>query len=234
MYWSITIKLIIGMVGVLLFLRMTGKTQMANLTPLDTVNTIVLGALVGSIIYMPDTRVWILGFAMLVWFILNILVRLLLRVNYFSKLIHGEPETLISDGKIDLEMLKRNNLGIDQFRAKLRESDIFSLLDVDEVVFETDGEFTIIKKNKGSESYLMISNGDIVKEELEKSGHNEGWLKKNLNDLGYEKYDELFAAEYTPKRGFYVIDKEGNIMNKNKKGEVNKIDEIDMDSSSGS
>ncbi len=56
MYWSIVIKLIIGMIGVLLFLRMTGKTQMANLTALDTVNTIVLEALVGSIIYMPDTR----------------------------------------------------------------------------------------------------------------------------------------------------------------------------------
>ncbi len=227
MYWSIVIKLIIGMIGVLLFLRMTGKTQMANLTPLDTVNTIVLGALVGSIIYMPDTRVWILGFAMLVWFVLNMLVRLLLRINFFSKLIHGEPETLIKDGRIDLQMLKRNNLGIDQFRAKLRESEIFSLLDVDEVVFETDGEFTIIKKSKGSESYLLISNGDIVKEELESSGHDEDWLNKHLGELGYEKYDELFAAEYTPERGFYVIDKEGNIMNKNKEGEVNKVDEVD-------
>jgi len=217
------------MIGVLLFLRMTGKTQMANLTPLDTVNTIVLGALVGSIIYMPDTRVWILGFAMLVWFILNILVRLLLRVNFFSRIIHGEPEIIIKDGKINLEIMKKNNLGIDQFRAKLRESEIFSLLDVDEVVFETDGEFTIIKKNKGSESYLLISNGDIVKEELKSSGHDENWLKKHLSDLGYENYDELFAAEYTPKRGFYVIDKDGNIMNKNKQGEVNKVDELDMD-----
>lgn len=119
-------------------------------------------------------------------------------------------------------MLKRNNLGIDQFRAKLRESEIYTLLDVDEVVFETDTEFTIIKNNKGSESYLLINNGDIVKEELKSSGHDENWLNKNLTDLGYEKYDDLFAAEYTPERGFYVIDKEGNIMNKNK--EVNKVD----------
>lgn len=212
-----------------MFLRMTGKTQMANLTPLDTVNTIVLGALVGSIIYMPDTRVWILGFAMLVWFLLNMLVRLLLRINFFSKLIHGQPETLIKDGRIDLEMLKRNNLGIDQFRAKLRESEIFSLLDVDEVVFETDGEFTIIKKRKGSESYLLVNNGEIVEEKLEESGHDEEWLKKHLSDLGYKKLKEVFAAEYTPERGFYIIDMDGNIMNKNKQGEVNKIDEVDMD-----
>lgn len=228
MYWSITIKLILGMIGVLLFLRMTGKTQMANLTPLDTVNTIVLGALVGSIIYMPDTRVWILAFAMLIWFILNMLVRLLLRINYFSKLIHGEPETLIKDGKIDLKMLKRNNLGIDQFRAKLRESEVYSLLDVDEVVFETDGKFTIVKQRDGSESYLLISNGEVVEKELEESGHNEEWLKEHLSKLGYNEFDEVFCAEYTPKRGFYIIDRDGNIMNKNKKGEVNKVDEINI------
>lgn len=216
------------MIGVLLFLRMTGKTQMANLTPLDTVNTIVLGALVGSIIYMPDTRVWILAFAMVVWFLLNILVRLLLRLNFFSRLIHGEPEVLIKDGKINLEIMKRNNLGIDQFRAKLRESDVFSLLDVDEVVFETDGKFTIIKKNKGSESYLLISNGEIVKEELQSSGYDEDWLEKQLSDFGYEKTVDIFAAEYTTKRGFYVIDKDGNILNKNKEGDVNKVDEIDI------
>lgn len=125
------------MMGVLLFLRMTGKTQMANLTPLDTVNTIVLGALVGSIIYMSDTRIWILGFAMLVWFILNIAVRGLLKINFFNKLIHGKPDFLIREGKLDMKVLDKNNLGIDQFRAKLREKEILSLLDVDEAVFET-------------------------------------------------------------------------------------------------
>ncbi|MCD7899851.1 MAG: DUF421 domain-containing protein [Bacteroides sp.] len=178
---------------------------------------------------MPDTRFWILGFAMLIWFILNLLVRWLLRVNLFSKLINGEPEILIKDGKIDMTILKRNNLGIDQFRAKLRESEIFSLLDVEEVVFETDGEFTIIKKKSGSESFLLISNGEIVEEQLKDSGHDKSWLQKNLKELGYDKMEEIFCAEYTPRRGFYIIDMDGNIMNKNKKGEVHKVDEIDID-----
>ncbi|MCC8146744.1 MAG: DUF421 domain-containing protein [Bacteroidales bacterium] len=229
MYGSIVIKLIIGMLGVLLFLRMTGKTQMANLTPLDTVNTIVLGALVGSIIYMPEAHVWILAFSMLVWFILNLLIRLLLRLDFFSKLIHGESEFIIRDDKINMEIMKKNNLSMDQFRAKLRESDIFSLHEVEEVVFETDGEFTIIKKKNGSESYLLINDGKIVEEELEETGHDKEWLVKNLKELGYDKIEEIFCAEYTTKRGFYIVDMEGNIMKKNKKGEVHKIDEVDLD-----
>ena len=58
MYLSIAIKLLVGMLGVIFFLRISGKTQMAQLTPLDSVNSFVLGALVGGVIYNPDTPVW--------------------------------------------------------------------------------------------------------------------------------------------------------------------------------
>ena len=202
------------MLGVLIFLRMTGKTQMANLTPLDTVNTIVLGALVGSIIYMPDTRVWILAFAIVVWFVLNILVRLLLRINFFKDLIHGKPEFLIKDGKINLKTLQKNHLGIEQFRAKLRESNIFSLLDVNEVVFETDGELTIIKKKEKEDSYLLVNNGDILEDNLKEANHDKKWLEQELAGLGYSEIKKIFCAEYTPNRGFYIIDMDGSILNK--------------------
>ena len=33
MYLSIAVKLLIGMLGLILFLRISGKTQMAQLTP---------------------------------------------------------------------------------------------------------------------------------------------------------------------------------------------------------
>ena len=36
-YINIALKLITGMLGILVFLRITGKAQMAQLTPLDTV-----------------------------------------------------------------------------------------------------------------------------------------------------------------------------------------------------
>ena len=36
-YVNIALKLITGMLGILVFLRITGKAQMAQLTPLDTV-----------------------------------------------------------------------------------------------------------------------------------------------------------------------------------------------------
>lgn len=37
MYLTIIVKIVVGMLGVLFFLRISGKTQMAQLTPLDSV-----------------------------------------------------------------------------------------------------------------------------------------------------------------------------------------------------
>ena len=48
-YISITLKLVTGMIGILAFLRITGKAQMAQITPLDTVSAFVIGALVGGV-----------------------------------------------------------------------------------------------------------------------------------------------------------------------------------------
>lgn len=65
-YIGITLKLVTGMIGILAFLRITGKAQMAQLTPLDTVSAFVIGALVGGVLYNPDMSVWHLLFALAV------------------------------------------------------------------------------------------------------------------------------------------------------------------------
>ena len=57
-YVNIALKLITGMLGILVFLRITGKAQMAQLTPLDTVSAFVIGALVGGVLYNPDMSMW--------------------------------------------------------------------------------------------------------------------------------------------------------------------------------
>ena len=59
---TIAIKLIAGMLGVLFFLRIIGKAQMAQITPLDTVSAFVIGALVGGVAYSPDVNVLYLLF----------------------------------------------------------------------------------------------------------------------------------------------------------------------------
>ena len=52
-YIAIALKLVTGMIGILVFLRIAGKAQMAQITPLDTVSAFVIGALVGGFYTIP-------------------------------------------------------------------------------------------------------------------------------------------------------------------------------------
>lgn len=46
---------------------------------------------------------------------------------------------IVQGGKINLKEFRRNGLEMEQFRTMLRENGIFSMFEVDEVRFETNG-----------------------------------------------------------------------------------------------
>lgn len=107
MYLSIAIKLLVGMLGVIFFLRISGKTQMAQLTPLDSVNSFVLGALVGGVIYNPDTPVWYLVFAFAVWTAANVSLRYLMRFHRIRRAIKGDSVMLVRDRRLVMREFRR-------------------------------------------------------------------------------------------------------------------------------
>ena len=89
-YLSIALKLVTGMIGILAFLRLAGKAQMAQITPLDTVSAFVIGALVGGVLYNPDMSMWHILFALAVWTGFNMLVRFCMRSARLRHFIKGE------------------------------------------------------------------------------------------------------------------------------------------------
>ena len=105
----ITVKIIVGMLGVLFFLRISGKTQMAQITPLDSVNAFVLGALVGGVIY-SDLSVWYLVFALGMWTVVNMSIRYLLKFKFMRRLIKGDAVMIVKNGQMNMKEFKRNNL----------------------------------------------------------------------------------------------------------------------------
>ncbi len=108
---SIVVKILVGMLGVLIFLRISGKTQMAQLTPLDSVNAFVLGALVGGSIYSPEMSVWYLVLALGVWTVFNMLIRFLLRFKHLRRLIKGDTVMIVRDGSSDATGSKWSSSG---------------------------------------------------------------------------------------------------------------------------
>ena len=210
-YGAIAMKLIVGMIGILAFLRITGKAQMGQLTPLDTVSAFVIGALVGGVLYNPDMTTWHLIFALAVWIAFNMLVRFAMRSAYLRHLIKGESVFLVKDGVLNFRNFKRNSLEMEQFRLMLRQKGIFSMFDVDDVLFEANGAVTVLSPGQTAYSVLLVNNGEIVESSLAQFNHSQEWVQKAIKRNGFRSPSELFCMEWTPRKGFYFVTFEGNV-----------------------
>ena len=210
-YISITLKLVTGMIGILAFLRITGKAQMAQITPLDTVSAFVIGALVGGVLYNPDMSMLHIIFALIVWTGFNMLVRFAMRSAYMRHLIKGKSDFLVKKGIINFGNFKRNSLEMEQFRMLLRQKGIFSMFDVEDVLFETNGAVTVLPTGKAADSFLIVNNGEFVESGLAGSEKSKEWALYHIKRNGFNSPSELFCMEWTPNKGIYFVSFEGKV-----------------------
>ena len=210
-YISITLKLVTGMIGILAFLRITGKAQMAQITPLDTVSAFVIGALVGGVLYNPDMSMLHIIFALIVWTGFNMLVRFAMRSAYMRHLIKGKSDFLVKKGIINFGNFKRNSLEMEQFRMLLRQKGIFSMFDVEDVLFETNGAVTVLPTGKMADSFLIVNNGEFVESGLAGSQKSKEWALYHIKRNGFNGPSELFCMEWTPNKGIYFVSFEGKV-----------------------
>jgi len=210
-YISITLKLVTGMIGILAFLRITGKAQMAQITPLDTVSAFVIGALVGGVLYNPDMSMLHIIFALIVWTGFNMLVRFAMRSAYMRHLIKGKSDFLVKKGIINFGNFKRNSLEMEQFRMLLRQKGIFSMFDVEDVLFESNGAVTVLPTGKTADSFLIVNNGEFVESGLAGSEKSKEWALYHIKRNGFSSPSELFCMEWTPNKGIYFVSFEGKV-----------------------
>ena len=210
-YISISLKLVTGMIGILAFLRITGKAQMAQITPLDTVSAFVIGALVGGVLYNPDMSMLHIIFALIVWTGFNMLVRFAMRSAYMRHLIKGKSDFLVKKGIINFGNFKRNSLEMEQFRMLLRQKGIFSMFDVEDVLFETNGAVTVLPTGKTADSFLIVNNGEFVESGLAGSEKSKEWALYHIKRNGFSSPSELFCMEWTPNKGIYFVSFEGKV-----------------------
>ena len=210
-YIAIALKLITGMIGILVFLRIAGKAQMAQITPLDTVSAFVIGALVGGVLYNPDMSMWHILFALTVWTLFNMLIRFAMRSARLRHFIKGESVFLVKDGAINFKNFKRNSLEMEQFRLLLRQKGIFSMFDAEDVIFETNGAVTVLPPNRTAPSFLLVNNGAIIESTLDQCNRSKTWVLSNIVHNGFESPSELFCMEWTPRKGFYFVTYEGEV-----------------------
>lgn len=76
-------------------------------------------------------------------FILNLIA---VRNSRFRKWISGEPTTLIQNGQILEDSMKKMGYSLDSLKQALRSKDIFHLDEVECAILEINGSLSVLKK----------------------------------------------------------------------------------------
>lgn len=128
-------------------LRLAGKRELATLNPLDLVVLLTISNTVQNAIIGNDNSVLggIVGATTLL--IMNwVLVDLIYRLPRLGMLIEGNPDVLISKGKVQKNRLSAERISLEELEAAARRQGFASLKEVDQAILYPGGTFCFIGK----------------------------------------------------------------------------------------
>jgi uncharacterized membrane protein YcaP (DUF421 family) len=152
--WSGIIRIfivgILAYIALIFWLRISGKRTLSKWNAFDFIVTIALGSTLASVILSKDVPLieGILGLGILIG--LQFLITWLsVRYKSFYGLVIAKPALLLDKGEFLNEAMKSQRVTEEEVRMAVRAQGIIALEDVEAVVLETDGSFSVIKKSSG-------------------------------------------------------------------------------------
>ena len=126
---------------------MFGKRELAQLNPFDLVVLLSLSNTVQNAIIGSDNSVsgGLIGAATLLA-VNYFAVRFLYSHEKIDRLVEGDPDVLVEDGKVCTERLERELITLSELEIAAHKQGFASLEDVDKAVLETGGVISFVGK----------------------------------------------------------------------------------------
>jgi uncharacterized membrane protein YcaP (DUF421 family) len=140
-FFEIVLRTLIMFIFVLVFLRLSGKKGVRQLSLFEVAIIIALGSAAGDPMFNKDTAILP---SLLVFVVILIVYR---AITYFAarsekieSLLEGEPMYIIEDGEFTLNAESDNTFAKDEFFAEMRAQSIEHLGQVKTALLETNGQ----------------------------------------------------------------------------------------------
>lgn len=148
--WNILISGLLSYFVLVIFLRVSGKRTLSKWNMFDFIITIAFGSIFASVILSESVKI-IEGVAALFLLILIqfVITKISFKSEWFSKIIKADPTILFIEEKFDEESMRKERVPKSEILAAMRNAGFSSTNDVEAVVLETDGSFSVIKKDDG-------------------------------------------------------------------------------------
>ncbi|MFK8794370.1 DUF421 domain-containing protein [Planococcus plakortidis] len=141
---------VLAYIGLLAFLRTSGKRTLTKLNAFDLVVTVALGSTLATILLDSKISLWegLTAFAVLI--VLQYLITFTaVRSKGFNKLIKSEPRLLFSEGEFLTQAMRDERIKDIEIMQAVRNSGEGDLQNVKAVILETDGSMSVITNQTG-------------------------------------------------------------------------------------
>ena len=209
---NISMRSTLIVVVLLILTRLLGKKQMSQLTYFNYITGVTMGSVAGDFISevnMPVVDALASLIAICILTELNSFIAL--KSTSYRKVMDGDDIILIKKGKIIKPALKSCRMSVNILLMLLRQSNTFSVEEVEYAILETNGSLSVMKRQQAQpiiKSDLdikaekiknlpreVISDGKIMKVNLKELNKDEEWLKNELRKNNIESVKDVFYAE---------------------------------------
>lgn len=196
-YCLIIVKFLIGFFLIIFYLRLSGKTQLSQLTPIDFVGNFVLGGIIGGVIYNNDISIHqyiiVLVIGIIIIFCFNFFAKQFISFRSFTS---GETIPIIKNKKFLMDNIleRKNKVDILNIASQLRMRGIYSFADIVYAQIEPDGQITVSCDKNHVPAEIVIYNGQIRSNALTRINQRESWLCTQLKQANIKQQD-IFMVE---------------------------------------
>ena len=218
---NISMRSTLIVVVLLILTRLLGKKQMSQLTYFNYITGVTMGSVAGDFISevnMPVVDALASLIAICILTELNSFIAL--KSTSYRKVMDGDDIILIKKGKIIKPALKSCRMSVNILLMLLRQSNTFSVEEVEYAILETNGSLSVMKRQQAQpiiKSDLdikaekiknlpreVISDGKIMKVNIKELNKDEEWLKNELRKNNIESVKDVFYAEVRSDGTLYI------------------------------
>lgn len=141
---EVALRALFAFVAVFLFLKISGRRGIRQLSLFELVVILTLGSAAGDVSFYEDVPLLPIATVFLTLLVLyRLTVWAMTRNERFSSWMEGKPATIIKDGLYELNSLERLNISSDEFFMELRQQGVEHLGQVRLGILETDGDVSL-------------------------------------------------------------------------------------------
>ncbi len=149
--------------ALVLILRISGKRTLSKMNAFDLIVTVALGSTLATILLSEGVALaeGITAFCLLVG-LQFVITWLSVRSPAVSHLVKAEPTLLFYQGRFLQGQLRQSRVLETEVRAAVRAQGVASLDEIEAVVLETDGSFTVVEPSDAPATALAGLGGKAI------------------------------------------------------------------------